>query len=91
MGLSETEIAEINAEAEAELNAEIEREVEIGVALFQGALRGDRAAIEKLTVGSLEFATAIGEGAISEDDLEKLPLATAFVSAVLKATSSTKH
>jgi hypothetical protein len=90
-GLSEAEIAEINAETEVQVKAQIQHEVEIGLALFQGALRGDKAAIKKLKKGSLEFAVAIAEGAISPDDLAKLPLATAFVSAGSKTMSSTKH
>jgi hypothetical protein len=91
MGLSEADIAEIDAEAEAEVKAQIEHEVETGLALYKGALRGDQAAIAKLRKGSIEFASAIGEGAIPAEDLAKLPLAVEFASAASKARSSTKH
>jgi hypothetical protein len=88
LGLSEEVIAEINAETEAEVKAIIKREVEIGLALFQKALRGDKKAIAKLKKGSLEFAVAIGEGALRPEDLAKLPLAIEFAQAGSKAGRS---
>jgi hypothetical protein len=36
MGLSETDIAEINAEAKAQVRAQIQEEVETGLALLEG-------------------------------------------------------
>jgi hypothetical protein len=92
LGLSEADIAEINAETEAQVKAQIQREVEIGLALYQGAVRGDRASIEKLKAGSIEFASAIAERAITPEDLGKLQLADEFLSAGTKAmVSATKH
>jgi hypothetical protein len=91
MGLSEADIAAVNAQVEAETKGQIQREVETGLALYQGALRGDKAAIAKLRKGSIEFASAIGEGAISGEDLAKLPLAVEFASAASKARPSSKH
>ena len=94
LGISEAEVAEINrssrVEAEAETRAQIEREVKIGLALFEQARRGDRRAIARLRKGSLEFAVAIGEGAISKVDLQKLRDGDAFAAAAFKA-STTKH
>ncbi len=49
-------------------------------------MRGDDIAIARLRRGSFEFAVAIGEGAISTDDLRKLPFADTFVTAGFKAT-----
>jgi hypothetical protein len=89
-GFSETEIDELNAKTEADVEALIRSEVEIGLALFQGALRGDKTAITKLQEGSLEFAAAIGEGAIRPSDLAKLPLAAEFAAAGAKALD-TRH
>jgi hypothetical protein len=88
MGLSKTEILEINRRSDSETEAKIQSEVKIGLALFERALRGDEAAIARLEKGSLEFAVAMGEGAISKADLEKLPLAATFAVA---AHNATKH
>jgi hypothetical protein len=73
MGLPEDEIAEIERESETDVAKQIRSEVEIGLQLFRRALLGDSVAIEKLRKGSLEFAVAIVEGAITADDLRTLP------------------
>jgi hypothetical protein len=86
LGLSEADIAASQAVSKAKVKSEIQREVKIGLALFQGALRGDETAIAKLRRGSFEFAMAIGDGAISADDLRKLPLADTFAAAGFNAT-----
>jgi hypothetical protein len=86
LGLSEANIAQAEAKSKAQVKSEIQREVKIGLALFQRALKGDDTAIARLRSGSFEFAVAIGEGAISADDLEKLPLADTFAAAGFKAT-----
>lgn len=86
LGLSETDIAASQAISRAQVKSEIQREVRIGLALYQGALRADDTAIAKLRRGSFEFAVAISEGAISTDDLRKLPFADIFAAAGFKAT-----
>jgi hypothetical protein len=86
LGLSETDIAASQAAAKAKARPEIQRDVKIGLALFQGAMRGDETAIAKLRRGSFEFAIAIDEGAVSADDLRKLPLADTFAAAGFNAT-----
>jgi hypothetical protein len=86
LGLSETDIAASHAVSKAQVKSELQREVKIGLALYQRALRGDDTAIAKLRRGSFEFAVAIDEGAISTDDLRKLPFADTFVTAGFKAT-----
>jgi non-ribosomal peptide synthetase component E (peptide arylation enzyme) len=86
LGLSETDIAASHAVSKAQVKSEIQREVRIGLALYQRALQGDDTAIARLRKGSFEFAVAIGEGAISTDDLRKLPFADTFATAGFKAT-----
>jgi hypothetical protein len=86
LGLSEAGIAEAEVKSKAQVKSQIQRDVKIGLALFQRALQGDDTAIAKLTRGSFEFAVAIDEGAISADDLEKLPHADTFAAAGFKAT-----
>jgi hypothetical protein len=86
LGLSEAGVAAAEDKSKAQVKSQIQRDVKIGLALFQRALQGDDTAIAKLTKGSFEFAVAIDEGAISADDLEKLPLADAFAAAGFKAT-----
>lgn len=82
MQLSKAEIADINRRSASEVEALIQGEVKAGVTLFEEVLRGDTVAITQIKKGSHEFAVAVGEGAISEADLEKLPLATAALSAI---------
>jgi hypothetical protein len=74
-GLSEAVIAETNRQGAEAVAARIRREVENGVQLYRRALLGDTVAIKKLLgkEGRIAFATAIAEGAISEDDLTTLP------------------
>jgi hypothetical protein len=73
MGLTEAEIAEANRRTAKEVAKKTQREIEIGLSVFRRALLGDDAALEEIRIGCHEFAVAVGEGAITANNLKTLP------------------